>query len=149
MRSQEPSIHSIMTNPQITLPAATIHNPDEPRHFMRIKPVTSRIRVRLGDETLADSTAAIRLLEVGRDFYDPMIYLPPRDLTIDLDRVAGRSSHCPLKGEAAYFTCAGWTPGNRDDFLAWSYPEPIGLAHELAELIAFNPAHVAIEEMPG
>lgn len=138
-----------MTNPQITLSAATIHNPDEPRHFMRIKPVNSHVGIRLGDTILADSSNAVRLLEVGRDFYDPMIYVPPQDIIVVLDPVAGRTTHCPLKGEAAYFSYAGWTPLTPDDYLAWSYPEPLEFARELAALVAFNPAHVTIEEVPG
>lgn len=138
-----------MTNPQITLSTATIHNPDEPRHFMRIKPVNSRVSIRLGNTVLASSSNAVRLLEVGRDFYDPMIYVPPQDITVVLGQVADRASHCPLKGEAAYFRYAGWTPRTPDDYLAWSYPKPFGFAQELAGLVAFNPAHVTIEERPG
>lgn len=138
-----------MPHPQITLSTATIHNPDEPRHFMRIKPVPSRIRVRLDDTLLADSTNAVRLLEVGRDFYDPMIYVPPRDVMVALDPVPERTSHCPLKGEAVYFSYAGWTPRNPEDYLAWAYPEPFGFAQDLAGLIAFDPAHVTVEEFPG
>jgi uncharacterized protein (DUF427 family) len=138
-----------MTHPQITLSTATIHNPDEPRHFMRIKPVHSRVRIRLGDTVLADSSSAVRLLEVGKDVYDPMIYVPPQNITVTLEPVAGRTSHCPLKGEASYLGFAGWTPQNSNDYLAWSYPDPFGFARDLAGLIAFNPAHVAIEEIPG
>ncbi len=138
-----------MTIPHITLSTATIHNPDEPRHFMRIKPAASRIRIRLDDTILADSRDAVRLLEVGRDFYDPMIYVPPGDVIIELERLAGRSSHCPLKGAAVYFKCARWAPGNPDDYLAWSYPEPFGFAQDLTGLIAFNPAHVTVEQIPG
>ena len=102
-----------MAHPQITLATATIHNPDEPRHFMRIKPVHSRVHIRLGDTVLADSCNAIRLLEVGRDFYDPMIYLPPQDIAVTLAPVAGRTSRCPLKGEASYWSFAGWDAERR------------------------------------
>ncbi|MEO9876586.1 MAG: DUF427 domain-containing protein [Anderseniella sp.] len=138
-----------MTHPQITLSTSTIHNPNEPRHFMRIKPVHSRVRIRLEDTVLADSFGAIRLLEVGKDFYDPMIYVPPQDVAVALEPVAGHTSHCPLKGEASYLSFAGWTPEHAKDYLAWSYADPFAFARELAGLIAFNPAHVAIEENPG
>lgn len=142
-------IVSMMTHPQITLSTATIHNPDEPRHFMRIKPVRSRVRIRLGDTVLADSRDAVRLLEVGRDFYDPVIYLPPQDVMVTLEPVTGRTSHCPLKGEASYWSFASWTAQNAKDYLAWSYAEPFGFARDLSGLIAFSSAHVTIEEMPG
>ncbi len=116
---------------------------------MRIKPVHSRVRIRLGDTVLADSSRAVRLLEVGRDFYDPMIYVPLQDVAAALEPVANHTSHCPLKGEASYLSVAGWTPDHAKDYLAWSYAEPLGFARELAGLIAFNPAHVSIEEIPG
>lgn len=116
---------------------------------MRIKPVHSRVRIRLGDTVLADSSTAIRLLEVGKDFYDPMIYVAPQDISVVLEPVADRSSHCPLKGDAAYFSYAGWTPRDQGDYLAWSYPEPLGFARDLKGLVAFNPGYVTIEEMPG
>lgn len=138
-----------MPHHQITLSTATIHNPDEPRHFMRIKPVNALVRIRRGDTILAESPNAVRLLEIGRDFYDPVIYIPPQDILVTLDRVANRTSHCPLKGEALYLNYAGWTPVNSNDYLAWCYSEPFGFAGDLAGLIAFNPAHVSIEESPG
>ncbi|MGI9512099.1 MAG: DUF427 domain-containing protein [Anderseniella sp.] len=138
-----------MTNPQVTLATSTIHNPDEPRHFMRIKPVRSRVRIRLDDTLVAESRNAIRLLEVGRDFYDPMVYVPGKDIMVELDPVSERTSHCPLKGEAVYFTYTGWIQRDPDDYLAWAYPEPFGFAQDLAGLVAFNPVHVTIEEAPG
>ncbi len=116
---------------------------------MRIKPIQSRVRIRLGDTVLADTSKAVRLLEVGKDFYDPMIYIPPQDVAVALEPVADRTSHCPLKGEASYLSFAGWTPLHAKDYLAWSYADPFGFASELAGLIAFNPAHVATEEIPG
>jgi len=138
-----------MAHAQITLSTATIHNPDEPRHFMRIKPIKSHVRIRLGDAVLAESSNAVRLLEVGRDFYDPVIYVPWQDVSVALDPVADRTSHCPLKGEASYYSYAGWTPQQPIDYLAWSYAEPFGFARDLAGLIAFNPAYVSIEEFPA
>ena len=67
---------------QVTLATATIHNPEEPRHFMRIKPAGRRVRVLRGDQVLADSTAALRVIEAGRDLYDPVLYLPRADVVL-------------------------------------------------------------------
>jgi uncharacterized protein (DUF427 family) len=58
---------------QVTLSRDTIHNPDDPRHYMRIKPVKGRVRILLGGRVLADSTDALRLLEAGHDVYDPVL----------------------------------------------------------------------------
>ncbi|MGB1026497.1 MAG: hypothetical protein ACPGYL_08080, partial [Rhodospirillaceae bacterium] len=65
-----------MSHPDITLSTQTIHNPDEPRHFMRVKPVPRTVRVHRNGMTLAESQAALRVTEVGRDIYDPVFYLP-------------------------------------------------------------------------
>ena len=61
---------------KVTLSRHTIHNPGDPRHFMRIKPVKGRVRILLGETVLADSRNALRLLEAGHDVYDPVLYIP-------------------------------------------------------------------------
>lgn len=75
---------------QVTIARDTIHHPDEPRHFMRIKPVRARVRVLRGGRVLAESERARRLLEAGRDLYDPVLYFPAAD--VRGDAVAGREA---------------------------------------------------------
>ena len=38
---------------QVTLSQDTIHNSDDPRHFMRIKPVKGRVRIMFDGRVLA------------------------------------------------------------------------------------------------
>ncbi|MEZ5652975.1 MAG: DUF427 domain-containing protein [Burkholderiaceae bacterium] len=124
----------------LTLVRQGIHNPGEPRHYMRLKPVNGHVRIRLGQTVLAESDAAIRLLEVGRDLYDPVVYLPRADVLATLTPVAGKSSHCPLKGDACYYTL------DDDDPIAWRYDRPLPHAEGLRDLIAFYPDRVTVEE---
>ncbi len=131
----------------MTLVANAIHNPAEPRHFMRIKPVERRVVVWLEGEILAETTGAVRVLEVGKDLYDPVLYLPPGDVTPRL-RPADHTTHCPLKGDAAYFDLVDADGELRVPRIAWSYPEPFGFASELAGRVAFYAKHVTIEEKP-
>ena len=120
----------------------TIHRPDSDQHFMVLRPIQQRVVVRLPNgQKLADSEDAIRLMESGRTLYDPVIYLPRRDLTMDLVTERGESK-CPLKGTATYYG------GDGHEKLAWSYREPLSFATAIRDLVAFYPNKVIIEEHP-
>ena len=137
-----------MPYPDITRATQTIHNPADPRHFMRLKPVSREITVMLGDTLLARTNRALRLVEVSSDVYDPAFYIPMVDVMATLDQVPDRTTHCPLKGDAVYFSVEGWQPADAADYLAWSYRTTFDFARELQGLLAFNPAHVSITESP-
>ena len=137
-----------MPNSDITLSKETIHNPDEPRHFMRLKPVAGRVRVLRDGVVLADTTDAMRVLEVGKDVYDPVFYLPERDVSAPLGPNP-RSTHCPLKGDAVYFDLLGPSGEVQQPEIAWSYAAPFDFAAGLAGRIAFYARHVTVEEAPA
>lgn len=128
--------------------AKAIRNPAEPRHFMRIKPVERRIVVWMEGEMLAETTGAVRVLEVGKDLYDPVLYLPAGDVTPRLRRNEDASSHCPLKGDAVYFDLLDAEGAVQVPKIAWSYAEPFDFAAELAGRVAFYARHVTIEDGP-
>ena len=131
-----------MSDPsQVTMAKETIHNPDEVRHFMKAKPVNRRVQVWQGDVLLAESTDALRVVEIGYDLYDPVLYLPREDVKVELARVEGKTTHCPLKGDAAYFQ-----DGNGE--LAWSYESPFPFSDIIKNRIAFYPNRVEIRELP-
>ena len=136
-----------MSNSAITLSTETIHRPDEPRHFMRLRPTGRRIRVLREGSVLADSGDALRVIEVGRDVYDPKIYFPEGHVAARLKRNQ-KSTHCPLKGDAVYYDLVD----EQDEMLcaeiAWAYPEPFDFATGLEGRIAFYPDKVTIEESP-
>ena len=127
----------------VPLVPGMIHRPEAPRHMMRIKPAERRVRVRLGQRTLAESTRALRLIEIGRDVADPVLYLPLEDVVATLAE-SGRSTHCPLKGDTTYFDLADGTA----DAIGWSYTRPLPFAAELAGHIAFDAARVTFESAP-
>lgn len=119
----------------VTMVSGTIHNPAEPRHFMKLVPVPGRARSTLPDGTiLADSTGAYFLIEIGRDFYPPVVYFPRSDIAVDLLK-SDKVTHCPLKGDASYFSVreAGQSGLN----MVWAYENPIPDAEALADLVAF------------
>ncbi|MEM8812420.1 MAG: DUF427 domain-containing protein [Pseudomonadota bacterium] len=136
-----------MADVEITLSSETIHNPSEPRHFMRLRPVKRLVRVLLGDRVLVESRNAVRLIEVGKDVYEPVLYFPADDVTARLAQAEG-STHCPLKGDAVYFDLAADGDHEARSKIAWSYPEPFDFAPDLAGLIAFYTNDLTIEECP-
>lgn len=117
----------------------TIHNPDNDAHFMRVKPVAATVRVSRRGAVLAESRDALRVLETGRDVYDPVIYIPVADLAVPLRPVGDKSTHCPLKGDASYFALDG-------EEIAWTYDRPFERAAMLRDHVAFYPAKVVMEE---
>ena len=117
----------------------TIHNPDNDAHFMRVKPVKATIRVSRGDKLLAESGNALRVQETGRDVYDPVLYIPESDVTGPVEPVSGKSTHCPHKGDASYFTLNG-------EEIAWTYDRPFEWSEQLRGHIAFYASKVTIEE---
>lgn len=117
----------------------TIHNPRNTAHFARIKPVGGRVRILKRGAVLADSVTASRVMENGRDLYDPVLYIPQADVQAALSAVAGKSTHCPLKGDASYFSLDG-------EEIAWTYDRPLEGSAVLEGLVAFYADKVVIEE---
>jgi uncharacterized protein (DUF427 family) len=89
----------------------------------------------------------VRVLEAGRDLYDPVCYIPPSDVTATLRR-NDDTTHCPLKGDAAYLDLVDDTGAIRQAGIAWCYPEPFEISAELTGLIAFYAKYVTTEETP-
>ena len=131
-----------MSDPSnITLVQNAVHNPDEPRHFMRVVPAGRRITASIGEHTIADSEAAVVVKEVGRDIYDPVVYFPRDDVRMDALAPIDKSTYCPLKGSTEYFDIdAGGEPLAE---AAWSYVE-MRLGDELKDLVAFDTRRVRV-----
>ena len=124
--------------------AATLSNKapgylKKPEHRVDLKPAGQRIRVVLGGETLADSRNATLVEETG---YGPVYYFPRADVRMALLTRTAHSSHCPYKGDAAYWTlkAAGLTAENA----VWAYETPFDEAMGLKELVAFW-----LQKIPG
>ena len=100
-----------------------IHNPSDPRHFMRIKPLPHPATAAVGGTEVVRSCDAVRVQEAGRDLYDPVVYFPRADIRDDVLRPTGKTTHCPLKGDTEYYDVV---PGDGTvlENAAWSYVGP-------------------------
>ena len=128
----------------ITLVQGAIHNPAEPRHFMRVVALEHVAVATIGAIEIARSSRALKVKEVGHDIYDPVLYFPRADVAMALLVRTSRSTHCPLKGDTAYFdVTAGASPVVA---AAWSYESTIPRAAALQDYIAFDTRRVAVRE---
>lgn len=129
-----------MAHDAVTMATKTIHNPAEPRHYMRFKPIANHVRVRAGGQVLAESSQAMRMTEVARDLYDSVTYFPLADISSELKLIPDKTTHCPLKGDAQYFTLNG------EQAIAWTYATVFDFAKELKGYVAFYGDQVVQEE---
>jgi len=117
-----------------------------------VEPLHARVRVELGDEVIADSRGALRVLETS---HPPGIYLPPADVIFEHLRPSRRSSFCEWKGSATYWDVEA---GERDEpAAAWSYPSPVSRYAALRDFVSFYPGRMdgcwiddeLVEPQPG
>lgn len=95
-------------------------------------PTERRVRAFLGGEAIADSTGALILLEKN---HTPVYYLPMADVRMDLLEPTSKSTHCPYKGQASYWTIR---VGRRtSENAAWAYLDPVDGAEAVKGHIAF------------
>ncbi|HVL71092.1 MAG TPA: DUF427 domain-containing protein [Beijerinckiaceae bacterium] len=114
-----------------------------PDHPIALEPAGKRVRVVLGGVIVAETTRALTLKEAA---LAPVHYIPREDVAMDLLDRSDHASHCPYKGDAAYFTvtAGGVTARNA----AWTYEAPFAAVAGIAGRIAFYPHKVdAIEEL--
>ncbi len=123
--------------------------PDEPRHFMVIEPVEGVITARVGAQVLAHSSRALRVREVGRRIYDPVVYFPPQDVEATALAPTSVTTACPLKGTAVAFDVVADTVLER---AAWSYQTTYDFDRRIAQLeccVAFDTSVVTVETAPN
>jgi len=99
----------------------------------RVEAGSERVRVLLGGTVLADTTAALRVLETS---HPPVYYVPVADIDMSRLRRSRATSWCEFKGTAVYWDADG------AQGVGWSYPEPSSGFEALAEHIAFYPGRV-------
>jgi uncharacterized protein (DUF427 family) len=100
---------------------------DPPGRLLYFEPFPRRIRGVIGGETVIDSVGGQLLYEAG---LPPRLYVPEQDVRQDLIERTGHTTHCPFKGDAAY-----WSANGVENAL-WGYPDPIATAPWLRGYVA-------------
>ena len=117
-------------------------------HYFELEPVPGTVVVRIGEQELARSDKAVRLLEYNRgDAMPPVIYLPRADVPVDRWEKSGLTTGCPIKGKCEYWSIDA--AGQRKPNVAWSYTEVTKGAENIKEWVAFDKGRVTIEVAGG
>jgi uncharacterized protein (DUF427 family) len=90
------------------------------------------VRVALAGEPVADSRRAVELVETG---HPSRWYLPLDDVRAGVLEPSEKTSHCPYKGDASYFSAR--VDGELHPDVAWTYADPIPDVREIAGLVCF------------
>jgi len=74
--------------------------------------------------------------------YPPVLYVPQADLGMALFAATDKSTHCPHKGDASYFTVSGL------ENVGWCYETPFDNVSAIKDHIAFYVDRVSVEKQP-
>ncbi len=108
-----------------------------PGHRITITRSDVHVDVVVGGEKVAESRRPVVLEETG---LPPRYYLPKDDIRTEVLRPSSRTSRCPFKGDASYWSVE--VGGKVYDDVAWSYEHPIPGARQIAGLVCFYPERV-------
>ena len=108
-----------------------------------IMPAEGTWVVRAGGAVLGESNRALELREDG---YPPVIYFPRDDIAVAFLEPSEKSSSCPHKGTAGYFSIV--TPATTLDDAVWTYETPKEDVAAIAGHLAFYASDtVTIEQL--
>ena len=122
----------------------TVLIPDE-KHPITISPTGSRVTVRVGGVTVAETDKALSLAEAD---YPVAQYIPIGDVDQGLLTSTETQTYCPFKGDASYYSVT--TPdGTTEADLIWTYEQPYDAVKEIAGHVAFYPNRAEITVEPA
>jgi uncharacterized protein (DUF427 family) len=112
-------------------PETVTYRVDAPGHRLLFDPFPRRVRAIFAGETVLDSTRGMLLHESN---LLPQLYVPREDVNQDLLKATDHTTHCPFKGDAAYWSLVA---GDRHaENAVWAYPEPTEAAEWLRGYVA-------------
>lgn len=110
---------------------------------IKITEATGTWSVRAGGAVLGETNNA---LEMREGDYDPVIYFPRDDIAMAFLDATDKTTHCPHKGDASYFSVVTKSRSLRD--VAWSYEDPKEAVAAIKGHLAFYPMdEITVEEI--
>jgi uncharacterized protein (DUF427 family) len=116
--------------------------PPETHERITLKPNPRRVRALFENHVIADSADVLILEEAG---LPAVPYFPREDVSMEYMGKTDRSSHCPYKGEASYYSIV--MEGVIAENAVWSYEDPIAGMEAIRGRIAFYPDKVEVYEL--
>lgn len=106
-------------------------------HPITVTPHPGRVRVIFNGQTIAETSRALELKEAS---YPPVFYIPREDADMGALRRTAHATHCPYKGDAAYYSLL--VAGRESANAVWSYEEPFPAVGGIRNHLAFYPNRV-------
>jgi uncharacterized protein (DUF427 family) len=101
--------------------------------------------VTFAGKVIADTTQALMMDE---ETHKPVLYFPRADVDMRLLTRTAHTSHCPFKGDAAYYSIA--VDGRVSENAVWTYEQPYPYVAKIKDHLAFYGSRVdKIEETPA
>ena len=110
-------------------------------HPIRLEPATRRWRAYFNHHVIADTDDALILREAN---LPPVVYFPRKDVSMEFMGRTNHQTHCPYKGDAAYYTIEAG--GRAVENAVWTYETPFPGVADIAGYLAFYPNKVEITE---
>ena len=112
-------------------------------HAIVIEKHPNRVKITFNGKRIADTRKALVLRE-GK--LPPVLYLPREDVDMTLLRRTDHSTHCPFKGNAAYYSVKA--EGKSAPDAVWTYESPNSAVAEIKDYLAFYEEKMdAIDEL--
>lgn len=103
-----------------------------PDHPITVTPAKTRWRAFFNGHVIADTADALILQEAN---YPPVVYFPRQDVAMEYMGRTDRTTHCPYKGDAAYYTIR--MDSEIADNAVWTYEAPFDQMSAIAGRLAF------------
>jgi uncharacterized protein (DUF427 family) len=110
-------------------------------NHITLTPAKGPVTITAGDTTLGLTSAA---LEMKEGSYPAVLYVPRADIDMTKLQKTARSSTCPWKGVASYYSIHTGT-GTLENAV-WSYEAPLGDMAAIAGHLAFYPDKVTLTQ---
>ena len=102
-----------------------------PAPHIKIAAAGGTVRATFKGELIAETRDALAMNEGS---YPTVYYFPRKDVKMERLSRSGHRTHCPFKGDAAYFSLVGG-PENA----VWTYEAPYDEMSQIKERLAFYP----------
>jgi uncharacterized protein (DUF427 family) len=113
-----------------------------PDHPITVTAYPGRVQVLFEGHVIADSANVLTLKEAT---YKPVFYFPREDVAMDYLHRTDHATHCPYKGQAAYFTLN--MDGDIRENAVWTYESPYPAMSVIDGRLAFYPNQVQLQEV--
>jgi uncharacterized protein (DUF427 family) len=108
-----------------------------PGHPISVERNPSRVIVSVAGCVIADTREALTLHEAH---YPAVHYIPRKDVDMTLLARTDRTTYCPYKGDASYYSIAAG--GERSIDAVWTYETPYAAVAGIKDHLAFYPDRV-------